>query len=158
MLKKIKWSKLAIFVLIPLAVGALAGFITMGGMDSYNTLNKPALSPPGWVFPVVWTILYTLMGISSYIVYNAQKSMSRAQGLKTYALQLAVNFIWPIIFFNAQNYFLAFIVLIVLWLLVLRMILLFKNVSPLAAYLQLPYLAWLTFAAYLNLAVLLLNR
>lgn len=154
---KLKNTKaLLISLLISLGVGALSGILTRNSVEVYGKLNLPPLSPPSWVFPVVWTILFVLMGISSYIVYMS-KSPNTKGALAVYILQLAVNFIWPLIFFDAQAYLFAFIWLIFLWLLVVLMINMFYKISPLAAILQIPYLVWLTFAAYLNLMVVILN-
>lgn len=154
---KLKNAKaLLISLLISIGVGALSGILTRNSVEVYSQLNRPPLSPPSWVFPVVWTILFVLMGISSYIVYMS-KSPNTKGALAVYILQLAVNFIWPFIFFSAQAYLFAFIWLIFLWLLVVLMINMFYKISPVAAILQIPYLVWLTFAAYLNLMVVILN-
>ena len=135
-------------------VGALAGWLTRDGVASFgDVFTQPALTPPSWVFPVVWGILYALMGVSAARVAAAEKH----QGLNLYILQLAVNFFWPLLFFNAHAFGFAAIWLGLLWVLVLLMILRFRKADPLAAVLQIPYLLWLTFALYLNLAVWRLN-
>ncbi len=151
MLKKIK--PYIYSVLIALAVGGLSALLTRGSMDIYNDIVRPPLSPPGFLFPIVWTILYILMGISSAIVYRkASKSpIIQKTGLGVYALQLVVNFFWSIIFFNMRAFLFAFIWLVLLWVLILTMIVRFYRISPLAAYLQIPYLLWVTFALYLSL-------
>ena len=157
---KKNWKILIVCILIPLAVGSIAGLLTMGGMEKFATLNKPPLSPPAWLFPVAWTILYTLMGISSYLIYTSEEpkdSNLKSQALSTYGYQLLVNFLWPVFFFNFQWYLFSFLWLVFLWILVLKMILEFRKINPLAALLNIPYLLWLTFAAYLNLGVWLLN-
>ncbi|HIT72277.1 MAG TPA: tryptophan-rich sensory protein [Candidatus Fimicola cottocaccae] len=154
---KIKFKPLIISILIALAVGGLSGFISMGSMDTYENLQRPALSPPSWVFPVVWTILFILMGIASYIVYMSNSDI-KGKALKVYAIQLAVNFIWPLIFFNGQKYFLAFVWLLFLIVLIVETILLFKEVNKKAAILLIPYLLWTIFAGYLNISIYLLNR
>ena len=123
-----------------------------------QTIVKPPLSPPGWVFPVVWTLLYALMGTGAARIYLAPPSKARSLGLNLFIVQLVVNFFWSPIFFNLQTFGLAFFWLLLLWGLVLWMILAFRKVDPLAAKLQIPYLLWLTFAAYLNLGVWYLNR
>lgn len=155
---------LVISILIPLAVGTVAGLLTMGGMESFETINKPPLSLPAWIFPIAWTILYTLMGISSYLIYtyeakneNSQESNEKTKALSTYGYQLLVNFLWPVFFFNFQWYFLAFLWLAFLWILVAKMILEFGVISKTAALLNVPYLLWLSFAGYLNLGIWLLN-
>ena len=168
---KRNWKTLVICILIPLAVGAVAGFLTRGGMESFALLNKPPLSPPAWVFPVAWTILYTLMGISSYLIYvsepqkvnksisdkNTKENKEKSQALSTYGYQLIVNFLWPVFFFSFQWYFFAFLWLVLLWILVAKMILEFGEISRIAALLNVPYLLWLSFAGYLNLGIWLLN-
>jgi tryptophan-rich sensory protein len=148
--------KLIIFILIPLAVGLVSGILTKNSMTMYNTLNQPALSPPGWVFPVVWTILYILMGVSSYLIATSP-SQKKPEALLLYAIQLFLNFIWSPIFFGLGNYFLAFLVLVLLWYVIVKMIRAFFRIDPTAALLQIPYLLWITFAGYLNLAIIFLN-
>ena len=149
---------LAKCIAIPLLVGGLASFLTRGGMGVFMQLNQPPLSPPGWVFGVVWTILYILMGVSSYLVIQSgaeEEEINKA--LSVYVYQLIVNFLWPTFFFNFGWFFFAFLWLVLLWVLVFIMIRRFYNISKLAGILQIPYLIWLTFAAYLNLGVWLLN-
>lgn len=149
---------LAKCIAIPLLVGGLASFLTRGGMGVFMQLNQPPLSPPGWVFGVVWTILYILMGVSSYLVIQSgaeEEEINKA--LSVYVYQLIVNFLWPTFFFNFGWFFFAFLWLVLLWVLVFIMIRRFYNISKLAGILQIPYLIWLTFAAYLNLGVWILN-
>jgi len=126
-------------------------------MEDYAVLNQPPLSPPGWVFPVVWAILYTLMGISTARIYLSESSL-KSDALRLYAVQLIVNFFWTILFFNLDVRLFALIWLILLVALVLRMIILFRRIDAPAAYLQIPYFLWLLFATYLNAGVWLLNR
>ena len=127
-------------------------------MAKFAMLNKPPLSPPGWVFPIVWTILYLLMGIASYLVLTAGKdSQETGRALIFYAVQLAVNFFWPILFFTFGLYAASFIWLVLLWVLIVTVIYLFGEISQSSAYLLVPYLLWVTFAGYLNLGVWLLN-
>lgn len=152
---KIQWKKLILCVAIPLGVGGLAALLTGESMKSFETLNKPPLSPPGWLFPIVWTILYLLMGVSSYLVLVSAKPGNLA--LKTYAAQLAVNFFWPIFFFKLQWYLFSFFWLLLLWCLILLTALLFRRFSKTAAFLLIPYLIWVAFAGYLNLSIYLLN-
>ena len=140
-------------------VGALSGWLSRDGMKLYSAeIEQPPLSPPMLLFPIVWAILYALMGISSARIYMSPPSRDRSRGLNIYIAQLIVNFFWSLIFFNAQAFGFAFLWLLLLWALVLWMILTFYKVDPLAAKLQIPYLLWLTFAAYLNLGVWYLNR
>ena len=153
-----KWKPYIISASIALLVGILSGLLSRGGMMAYElTVVKPALTPPGWLFPVVWTILYILMGISSAKVWLADNSPARSKGLNLYVMQLIVNFFWSLIFFNAQAFGLAVAWLILLWVLVFLMILQFYKVDRQAALLQIPYLIWLTIAGYLNIGVWLLN-
>lgn len=147
------------WILLAEAVGALSGWLTREGTQIYaQTIVKPPLSPPGWVFPVVWAILYALMGIGAAKVYQAPASKTRSMGLNLFITQLVVNFFWSPIFFNLQDFGFSLLWLLLLWGLVLWMILAFRKVKPLAAKLQIPYLLWLTFAAYLNFGVWCLNR
>ena len=154
---QINWKQLLISIGISLGIGALAGFLTQNSMEVYSELQRPALSPPGWLFPIVWTILYLLMGISAYLIYDSH-SPNKEKALTIYVWQLFFNFLWSIVFFNLQNILLAFIVLIILWLLIVAMIKSFKEINPLAAWLQIPYLLWVTFAGYLNLMLYILNQ
>lgn len=159
MLDKIKqWKPYVISAGIALGIGALSGLLSMGSMDDYaRMIEKPVLSPPGWLFPVVWTILYVLMGIGAARVWVTKDSPARHKGLNLYVAQLIVNFFWSLIFFNAQAFGFAVIWLLLLWVLVFLMILQFNKVDKMAAFLQIPYLIWLTFAAYLSIGVWYLN-
>lgn len=155
---KINWKILAVCVVIPLVVGGVSAVISMGGMEAFETLNQPPLSPPGWLFPVVWTMLYVLMGIASYLIWQARASKpAKESALKVYALQLFFNFFWSIIFFNLKLYWFAFVWLLVLWVLILQCIRQFYPISKTAAYLMIPYLVWVTFAGYLNAGIAMLN-
>ena len=156
---KINWKKLAVCIAIPLAVGATAAFLTRGGMSEFKTLMKPPLSPPAWVFGVVWTILYTLMGISSYLISEAKAtSEDKESALTTYFYQLVVNFLWPIFFFSFGWYLFSFFLLLFLWILVHGMRQKFSAISKLASRLNIPYIVWLTIAACLNFGIWWLNR
>lgn len=155
--RRINWKSLLLSLLISLGVGTLSGFLTKGNIGRYQAANHPPLSPPAGVFPVVWTILYILMAISAYLIYESGLDCRRS-ALTVYGAQLAVNFFWPLIFFNLQAYLFAFLWLILLWVLVFIMIRLFYRCRRIAALLQIPYLLWLTFAGYLNCGVWILNR
>ena len=150
---KKNWKTLLICILIPLAVGTVAGLLTKGGMEQFQELNKPMLAPPAWLFPVVWTILYILMGASSYLILD-----SKGKALTIYGYQLLVNFLWPVFFFNFGWFGFSYLWLILLWILVAKMIWEFDKISLTAALLNIPYLLWLSFAGYLNLTIWLLNR
>ncbi len=156
------WKKIKPYIIsvaIALGVGALSALFTRNNMDIYDRIKTPPLAPPGILFPIVWTVLYTLMGISSAIIYTKGKNENIPvyDALKIYGIQLAVNFFWSIFFFNAEAFLFAFIWIILLWVLIIKMIKSFYEIDKLAAYLQIPYLLWVTFAAYLNLAIYLLN-
>ena len=156
---RIKWDELIISILIPIAVGVVSGLLTRNSMMMFNTVKKPPLSPPGWLFPVVWTILYILMGIASYLIY--QYGIGREDvrlALTTYAVQLFFNFFWSIFFFNLEWYLFAFLWLAIMWFLILLTIIRFSKIDKTAAYLMIPYLVWVTLAAYLNLGIYFLNR
>lgn len=155
---KINKKLLIICLVIPLAIGSITALLTGGGMDVFETLNNPPLSPPGWLFPVAWTILYILMGIASYLVLEAGKSQEvTKRAIWLYGIQLAFNFLWPILFFNLSAYLFAFIWLVVLWILILATTVQFYRIRDIAGYLMIPYLAWVAFAGYLNLGIYLLN-
>lgn len=145
-------------ILIPLAIGALSALLS-GSMDIYQSITTPPLAPPGFLFPIVWTVLYVLMGISSVLVYNSEADApTKKEALVTYALQLVANFFWSILFFGQQAFLASFVLLVILWLLILGMISSFTKINKTAGLLQIPYLLWVTFAGYLNLAIYFLNR
>lgn len=146
------------FIALSESIGLLSGLLSKNGMELYGQLEQPALSPPSILFPIVWTILYALMGFSAAQIWLSNDSTERSLGLRFFFLQLAVNFFWSLIFFNLQAFGFSLIWLIFLWILVLFMILTFFETNRLAALLQIPYLIWLTFAAYLNYMVWVLNR
>ncbi len=153
-----KWKPYIISAGIALLVGGLSSLLSMKGMEVYNeSVLKPLLTPPGWIFAVVWSILYVLMGISAAIVWLSNESTSRNRGLNLYVFQLIVNFFWSLLFFNAQAYGLSLLWLIFLLVLVVWMSWEFYKVKPVAGYLQIPYIIWLIFAAYLNFAVWQMN-
>lgn len=154
---KFQWKKLIICLAIPLAVGGLAALFS-GGMDSYQVLNQPPLSPPGWIFPIVWTILYLLMGYASYrVLTSGADRMEIKKALTFYGIQLALNFLWPILFFGFGWYWAAFVLLLALWACIYMTMYLFGQIDDTAENLLIPYLLWVTFAGYLNLGVALLN-
>lgn len=154
---KVQWKKLLLLLAIPLAVGGLSALLS-GPMDTYAQMEKPPLSPPGWVFPVVWTVLYLLMGYSSYLIATSDADQtSKKKALVLYGAQLAANFVWSLIFFRAGMPLAAFLWLIFLWVLIFMTIRAFSRISERAADLLLPYLLWVTFAGYLNFGIFLLN-
>ena len=153
----INTKKLLIHLAIPLAVGGLATLLS-GGMAAYGTFGKPPLSPPGWVFPIVWTILYLLMGYASYRIDTSGADPAAVKkALTYYGIQLFLNFLWPIVFFGFGWYLAAFILLLVLWAFIYLTMHYFGMIDDTAENLLIPYLLWVTFAGYLNLGVALLN-
>lgn len=158
-MKKPTWKTYAFWIVLAEAVDALSGWLTRKGVKLYSaTVEQPTLSPPSIVFPIVWGILFVLIGVGAARIYLAAASNARSRSLLLFLVQLAFNFFWSIIFFNLQAFGFAFLWLIALWVLILLMILSFRKVDQPAAWLQIPYLLWVTFAAYLNLGVWLLNR
>lgn len=155
MMKKYKY--LIISILISLGVGGLSALITGGDMDTYKYLSKTPLSPPSVLFPIVWTILFILMGISAYMVY-VSKDRDKDSALAVYVIQLIVNFFWSIIFFSLKLRLFAFIWIILLLVLIIIMIVKFYRISNKAGLLQIPYLIWTCYATYLTIAIYILNR
>ena len=148
------WKSIVFWVVVSEVVGLLAGLLSADATRLYAQLAvKPPLSPPGWLFPVVWSILYALMGVGAGLVSGEKSGVA----LNLMVAQLVVNFFWPLFFFNLQAYGFSLVWLLLLWGLVLGMVLQYKKVVPLAAKLQIPYLLWLTFAVYLNAGVWWLN-
>ena len=163
-MKKLNALKLVIAIIIPLLVGGLSAFLTKNAMMMFDTIKKPQLSPPGIIFPIAWSILYVLMGIASYLIYNLDiKKLNDAQvvlrknTLIIYAIQLVFNFFWSIIFFKFSMYKFAFVWLVILWVLVFVFIKNAFKLNKVSAYLMVPYLLWMTFAGYLNIMIAVLN-
>lgn len=153
------WKKIKPYVIsvaISGGVGLLSSFLTRENQNIYEYLNMPPLSPPSWLFPVVWSILFVLMGISAAMIYKSQ-SYKKGEALRVYGLSLIINFVWSLIFFNMQAYLFSFIWLIILWISILYTILLYFQINKTAAILQIPYLLWVTFAGYLNYMIYYLN-
>ena len=155
--QSVQWGPLAISLLISLGTGALSGFLTRNSMERYQALETPPLAPPGWVFPLVWSILFALMGVAAYLVW-VQRSPQGRSTLALYGFQLAVNFVWPILFFCYGLFFPAFLWLLLLIALVTALLFRFYAIRPAAGWLLLPYLVWILFAGYLNFGVWALNR
>lgn len=153
-----KIIQLILCIAFPLLIGAASGFITAAGLgDWYQTINKPSFNPPSWLFGPVWTILYVLMGVSLFLILQSQDVSRRRNAVAVFLFQLTLNFWWSIIFFSLESPGWALVEIAALWLSILIMILVFRTINHTAAYLQLPYLAWVNFAAILNGALWYLN-
>ena len=149
---------LIICLLIPLAIGGISGFATATSItDWYVTLNKPSFNPPNYLFAPVWTTLYTLMGISLFIIWKSPTGRIRNNALVIFAVQITLNFFWSFLFFKFKLPGVALAEIVLLWTSILMMIIFFKRVSKLAAFLQVPYLLWVSFASILNTAIWILN-
>lgn len=151
-------SKLIISLLIPLAVGGIAGIFTSKSITGwFEGLNAPSFRPPNWLFGPVWTVLYILMGISLYIVWVQPSNTLKKKAINIFAIQLTLNFIWSFMFFYFHTIGIALFDITALWLTIVLMIVRFRKVSPTAAFINLPYICWVTFALVLNLAYYRLN-
>ena len=161
--KKSKIVACIVAIVVPLVVGGISAFISSNSMNTFGTMKQPPFSPPAILFPIVWTILYIMMGVSNYLILAKTLSdekliISRKRGIVIYGIQLFMNFCWSPIFFNGGYYYLAFAWLVVLWALILTLIIIFWKLSITAACLLIPYLLWTTFAGYLNIMIAILNR
>ena len=150
-------KKIVINILIPIIVGGISALITKNSMDIYSYLDKPSFSPPSILFPIVWTILYLLMGVSSYLICNSDNRNKKSAYI-IYGIQLFLNFIWSIVFFLLSYRLLSFIIIILLLISIIIMIIKFYKIDKKAGLLQIPYLLWVLFASILNLTIYLLNR
>ena len=151
---KLRPGLLACSVFLPLCIGGLSAVITGDMMKEYFFLNKPPLSPPGWMFPVVWSILYVMMGVAAYLVMESGADRALiVKALVFYGIQLVLNFCWSILFFNYSLFLWAFIELMVMWVVIIITAVLFFRANSAAGAMMIPYVLWTTFAAYLNLAV-----
>lgn len=155
-MKKIRLTELFIFIFSTELAGVLSGIIAGNSFGLYSSFEKPPLSPPSWVFPFMWAILYAIMGASAYIVYFSDND-NRRKNLAIYGIQLFFNFLWSIIFFRFQFFGFSALIIAVLIALVIYMIMQFKKSSKIAGYINIPYLIWLVFALYLNIGISVLN-
>ena len=157
---KINKRLLLICLAIPLAVGGLSALFTMGSKEDFASLKQPHLSPPGWLFPVAWTILYALMGVSSAMIYlrRGSEPIAVRESLTSYGISLIINFAWSILFFNANAFLLSFLWLVLLFYFIIKTIIGYYKVDKRAAYLQIPYALWVAFAGYLNISIYFLNN
>lgn len=151
--------KLFISIAVPLLVGAIAGFFTSSGVNTwYAIANKPSFNPPNWLFAPVWTALYIMMGIALYLVWKSETEKAVKQtAIILFGVQLLLNFFWSFIFFYAQQPGWAFIEILIMWLFILLTILWFRKISPVAAWLLVPYICWVSFASVLNFYIWKLN-
>ena len=156
------WNKIKPYLIsigIALAIGGLSALLTMGNMDIYNEIKTPTLSPPSILFPIVWSVLYVLMGISAAIVnQNQNDNFQEARcGLRAYGISLIFNFLWSIVFFNFKWFGFAFFWLLGLLFFIIKTVVCYFRVNKVAAYLQIPYALWVAFAGYLNFGIWMLN-
>lgn len=155
--------RIALCIIVPLGGGFIISMFTQNAMGQFDSFNQPPLAPPAWLFPVAWTILYILMGVASWLIYLALKKAKKSNqkcaraALIIYGAQLVLNFIWTPIFFSAGQYWLAFVILMAMWLLEIVLIIKAFKLSRPAFWCLLPYLLWTTFAAYLNISIAILN-
>ena len=155
---KQKWKQLFVYLAIPVAGGILSALISGSNSEAYNNFYQPDFAPPAWVFPVVWSILYVVMGYASWLIATSGKPKNAvSKALNVYWLQLGVNLLWSVIFFRLGLYLTVFLWLLLLWGLILWTIVRFYRIRKQAGYLLIPYLLWVTFAGYLNYAIYLLN-
>ena len=153
-----KFIKLLLLLLLPLTVGAVSGYFSVSAIGSwYSTLNKPSWNPPSWIFGPVWTVLYLVMGYSSFRIAEKEKTKQRNKALAIYAVQLFFNFWWSILFFSMHQIGIALVEIIILWILIVVMILNFRRVDTLSAFLNIPYLLWVSFASILTATIYTLN-
>ena len=157
-MKKINIKSLITSILIPILTGILSSLLTIDSMGNFMSVKKTPLSPPEIIFPIVWTALYILMGVSSYLIKESGKSKILIKRvLNIYYISLFINFFWSIIFFNLRAYTFAFIWLLILFITVVLTYIKYYDIRKSAAYLQIPYITWIIFAGYLNLMISILN-
>jgi len=150
--------KLVVSILLPLGLGAIARIFTAKAIPEwYATLNQPSFNPPNWIFGPVWTSLYILLGISFFLIWKQPATKERNRAISIFLIQLVLNFAWSFLFFYFHQIGLALIDIIVLWILIITMLILFYRIKPLAAYINIPYLPWVTFASILNASYFVLN-
>ena len=150
--------KLLASLALPLGLGALAGLFTAEAVPEwYETLNRPSFNPPNWLFGPVWTILYILLGISLFLIWKQSASKKRNLAIFVFLLQMALNFAWSFIFFSFNMIGFALIEIILLWISIIIMLVLFYKIKPVASFINIPYLIWVTFATILNASYYILN-
>jgi len=158
-MNKMQIIKLTVSLILPLGAGAIAGMFTSQAVPEwYASLNRPSFNPPNWVFGPVWTTLYILMGFSLFIIWKQNAGKERNLAILVFLLQQILNFGWSFIFFYFNMIGVALIEIILLWISIVIMLKLFYKINPIAAYINIPYLLWVTFAGILNTAYYFLNR
>jgi tryptophan-rich sensory protein len=151
--------KFLVSILLPISLGAIAGMFTSQAVPEwYATLNRPSFNPPNWIFGPVWTTLYILMGISFFLIWKQDAGKVRNRAILFFLLQLLLNFVWSFIFFYFNMIGLALVEIILLWISIVLMLVVFYKIKPIASYINIPYLLWVTFAAVLNAGYYFLNR
>ena len=151
--------KLGFTIILCQSIGILGSLVTMPSIQNwYLALNKPFFNPPNWIFGPVWTLLYLMMGVALFLVWTKKGKIKKTNAYLVFFLQLLVNFMWSYVFFYLHLPLLAFIVILLLWVLILINIILFQKIAKPAAYLLIPYIFWVTFASLLNLYIVLLNN
>jgi benzodiazapine receptor len=154
----IKFLKLASSVILSLLIGGVSGIATSGEINGwYQNLNKPSFNPPNWVFGPVWTLLYLLMGVSLYLIWILPASKEKNKAIVVFFVQMTLNFFWSFLFFKFKLMGWAFVEIVILWVLIIWTISLFYKLKKSAGLINIPYLLWVTFASFLNLAYFLLN-
>lgn len=157
--EKTGWKQLLIFLGIPVATGILSALVSMSGMKRFADVPQPPLTPPGWVFPVAWTLLYLMMGYASYVAWRSDTPKPQVQNaLRWYGAQLAANFWWSPLFFQWGLYLPALLWLMVMLVLIVVVLVKFWRIDRKAGMLMLPYLCWVLFAGYLNAGVWVLSK
>lgn len=157
MIKKINWFQLIVIILITQLAGLLSNVFSGNIGEIYTSFTKPPLSPPQWLFGVVWPVLYLLMGIAVYLIYQTPQTPERKKAITLYWIQLLVNFLWPIVFFRFEWYWVSVAIILLLDVLVLITTVWFYRIKKEAGYLMVPYLLWILFATYLNIGIAVLN-
>jgi benzodiazapine receptor len=157
MMRKINWFQLIVLVLITALVGVLGSLFSGNTGQIYTSFMKPPLSPPGWLFGIIWPVLYLVMGIAVYIIYQKPQTPERKKSTALYWVQLFVNFLWPVVFFRFEWYWISVVVILLLDVLVLITTIWFYKIKKVAGYLMIPYLLWIIFATYLNIGIAWLN-
>jgi benzodiazapine receptor len=151
--------KLIASLLLPLGIGGIAGIFTTDAIPGwYATLNQPSFNPPNWIFGPVWTTLYTILGISLFMIWKMDAGRERNQAVLIFMVQLLLNFCWSFFFFYFKMIGVALVDILLLWITIIFMLVRFYKIKPLAAYINIPYLLWVTFATALNMAYFFLNR